>query len=72
MSSKNARENDTEWVKNCLFMRIWKVEGGMCNVKPKANHKELVMSFMSENKIFDNVYLHVNLMIVGMEINFGK
>jgi hypothetical protein len=48
------------------------MEGGMCNVKPKVNHKELVMSLMSENKNFENIYIHVNWMIVGMEINFGK
>jgi len=39
----------------------------------KGHHRELIMAFMSVNSSFgDNDLLHMNLVIVGMEIRFGK
>jgi hypothetical protein len=48
------------------------IEGEWCIVKAKGHHQELIMAFVSVKHSFGNIgLLHMNLVIVGMQINFG-
>jgi hypothetical protein len=49
------------------------LEGSWSIAKPKRNYQELIMAFMSSERSLHNIFfLHLNLVITGVKIQFGE